>query len=207
MRTVGVVQLKGGAGRTTLATNLAVGLSAVLVDADQPQGTATAWGALRPSGSPQVVPADNHRQLVERLEELQRQGSAVVVVDAPPRVAEITRALLVLADVVLIPVGPSLADLWACGDLLETVSEASRENRRLTVRLVWNRFRPYTASADKLRKETRRELDVPALSSTLGYRVAYSDALGAGLSVLEYHNAKAREEMQALVAEVKRLLR
>jgi len=50
-RIVGVVQLKGGAGRSTIATNLAAALSqdavVALIDCDLPQGTSAAWGTLR----------------------------------------------------------------------------------------------------------------------------------------------------------------
>jgi len=205
MRVIGVLQLKGGVGRTTVATNLAVGLGegVVLVDADLPQGTASAWGAIREADAPFVLPVANHHQLVDTLDGL--TGYRYAVVDAPPRIAEVTRALLIVSDLVIVPVGASIADLWAAQDLLETVKEAKKEKRNLKVRLLWNKHRLFTKSARTMQKAVKAELAVPALKTTLGYRVAYSDALAEGLSVLEYRDRKAKSEMQNLVKEVKRL--
>jgi len=206
MQVIGILQLKGGVGRTTVATNLAVGLGAgtVLVDADLPQGTAAAWASIRESDTPDVLPIENHHQLVDTLDGL--TGYTYAVVDAPPRIAEVTRALLIVSDLVIIPVGASIADLWAAQDLLETVKEAKRERRNIQVRLLWNKHRLFTKSARAMQKAVKAELDVPALKTTLGYRVAYSDALAEGLSVLEYRDRKAKAEMQNLVKEVRRLV-
>jgi len=206
MQVIGILQLKGGVGRTTVATNLAVGLGVgtVLVDADLPQGTAAAWGAIRKSDSPDVLPIENHLKLVDTLDGL--TGYTYAVVDAPPRIAEVTRALLIVSDLVIVPVGASIADLWAAQDLLETVREAKREKRNIQVRLLWNKHRLFTKSARTMQKAVKAELDVPALKTTLGYRVAYSDALAEGLSVLEYRDRKAKAEVQNLVKEVRRLV-
>jgi len=206
MQVIGILQLKGGVGRTTVATNLAVGLGAgtVLVDADLPQGTAAAWASIRKSDTPDVLPIENHHQLVDTLDGL--TGYRYCVVDAPPRIAEVTRALLIVSDLVIVPVGTSIADLWAAQDLLETVKEARREKRNILVRLLWNKHRPFIKSARKMQKAVKAELDVPALKTTLGYRVAYSDALAEGLSVLEYRDRKAKAEIQNLVKEVRRLV-
>jgi len=202
MYVIGVVQLKGGAGRSTVASNLAVGLDAVLLDADAPQFSASAWGAIRDRDEPPVIPVEDHRELVDQLHAI--EGHDFAIVDAPPRVAEVSRALLLSCDLALVPVAPSIADIWAVQDLLETVAEAHLE-RPLDVRLVWNKLRPYVKGEVELQTQAKRELDVPSLRSTLSYRVAYSQAFQEGLSVLEYSNPKARDEMQALVREVRRI--
>jgi chromosome partitioning protein len=194
---IAVIQLKGGAGRSTLATNLAVGLDANLVDADPPQFSAAAWGAVR---GVDVLAVNNHRELVDRVPLL-----GVVVIDCPPRAAEMTRAALGLADLVLVPVTPGIGDVWAIQDLLPTIREAQADNPELVVRLVWNRYRPHVGSEAELVNQASKELGIKPLRAVLGYRAAFPKAFMEGLSVLETNDAKAREEMAALVAEVERL--
>ena len=121
---IGVIQVKGGAGRSTVSTNLAGELSkqgkTVLIDCDMPQGTAASWFAVRQqAGKAGNLIADtvtNHRELVAKVE--QYQDADFIVLDGPPRIAELTKAILILADLCLIPVGASAAEIWATSDLL-----------------------------------------------------------------------------------------
>jgi len=202
MYIIAIVQLKGGAGRSTVATNLAVGLDAVLIDADPPQYSTATWSGIREADTPLHFHVDGHHELVDRLHELDDQ--ALVVVDSPPRVAEVSRALLMACDLALVPVAPSIADIWAVNDLEETIAEVRKE-RALDVRVVWNKLRPYVKGEAELQEQAKRDLELPSLRSSLSYRLAYSQAFQAGLSVLEYKNRKAKDEMLALVREVQRI--
>ena len=131
-KTIGIIQVKGGAGRSTVSTNLAGELSklgkTVLIDCDMPQGTAASWFAVRDqsgkSGNLLADTAINHRELVAKVE--LHQDVDFIVLDGPPRIAELTRAILVLADLCLVPVGASAAEIWATGDLLTLVEEAKK---------------------------------------------------------------------------------
>jgi len=202
---IAVCQLKGGAGRTTLSTNLACGLGASLVDADAPQFSAQVWAYARaeskPDAPPAVVSAETHRDVQRVLQDV--EGYAVV--DAPPRTAEVTRALFLLADLVLVPVTASTVDLWSTQDLLAIRDEAAAEGYDVDVRLVWNKARPYVSSEADLIALAKKELGAKFLRSNLGFRVAYSQALAEGLSVLEAGASKAKTEVEALVREVKRI--
>ncbi len=108
-KTIGIIQVKGGAGRSTVSTNLAGELSkmgkTVLIDCDMPQGTAASWYSVREqAGKASNLVADtatNHRELVAKVE--QYQDADFIVLDGPPRIAELTRAILVLADLCLVP--------------------------------------------------------------------------------------------------------
>ncbi len=154
---ISIVQVKGGAGRSTVATNLAAALSrkapTALVDCDMPQGTSMSWYSLRAaenrSGGLSLATARDHRELVELVQGLNRE---YLVLDAPPRIAEITRAMLMLSDLVLIPLGPSAAEVWATTDLLQTIEEAKQKRPQLDHRIVWNKYRAYTKSAQELTK-------------------------------------------------------
>jgi len=207
MAVIAVAQLKGGAGRSTIATNLAVGLGdSALVDADPPQFSAAAWASMRDADTPPAIATHDHREMAEAVA-LLSDRHAYVVIDCPPRAAEVTRAALALADLALVPVTPGIGDLWAVQDLTDTLKAAEKLNKGLTVRLVWNRLRAYVASEVELQEQARKDLGIRPLTAALGYRTEYPKAFFEGRSVLEGPNAKAREEMTALVAQVKRLVR
>lgn len=99
---IGVIQVKGGAGRSTVSTNLAGELSklgkTVLIDCDMPQGTSASWYAVRQGkGKEGDLVADTaltHRELIAKVE--QYQDADYIVLDGPPRIAELTKAILIL---------------------------------------------------------------------------------------------------------------
>lgn len=213
---VGIVQVKGGAGRSTLATNVAGELSkigrTVLIDCDMPQGTAASWIAVRQQsvepdllGGVQGDTASSHRELLDKVERW-RSEADYIVLDGPPRIAELTRAILVLSDLALVPVGASVAELWATGDVVEIVKQA-REVRPVDVRIVWTRFRGYTRLAQDLAAQAKPELGLPILKTALGLRVAYVEALGAGRTAAELPDPAARQELRDLIAEIRRIIR
>jgi chromosome partitioning protein len=212
-KTVGVVQVKGGAGRSTVATTIAGELAKLgtvaLIDCDQPQGTATSWAVLRQAleGKSAVAAytAATHRNLVDVV---QRHTGTVdwIVLDGPPRLAEMTRAILALSDLALVPVGTSPAEVWATADVLPLIEEAKKV-RAVDARLVWTRFRPHTRLAQDLETQAARELALKPLKAHMGFRVAYAEALGEGLTGAETGDAMAREEVGQLIAEIQRILR
>jgi chromosome partitioning protein len=210
---IGIVQGKGGTGRSTISTNLAGALSALhptaLIDCDMPQGTSASWAALRHAekrmGKLTIATATTHRGLVEQAKRL-GQSHRFIVIDAPPRIAEITRAILILASLVVIPIGPSAAEVWATADVLKTIEEARGHRPDLLARLLWTRMRRRTKVAQEIPGAADEELKVPALKSTLGYRVAYTEALSRGRTVGEWNDPIARQELDRLAHEVVRHL-
>lgn len=205
---IGVIQVKGGAGRSTVSTNLAGELSkhgpSVLIDCDMPQGTAASWFAVRQQagkeGALSADTASTHRELIEKVQ-FHQERAAYIVLDGPPRIAELTRAILILADLCLVPVGASAAEIWATSDLLPLLEEANKVTT-VKARMLWTRHRPRTNLAKDLSELAARELGLPVLSSSLGLRVAYPQALGEGLTVAELPDASAVLEAASLITEV-----
>jgi len=211
-KTIGIIQVKGGAGRSTVSTNLAGELSkigkTVLIDCDMPQGTSASWFSVREQGGKAgdltADTATNHRELVAKVE--QYQEADFIVLDGPPRIAELTRAILVLADLCLIPVGASAAEIWATSDLLALVEEAKKV-KQVNARMIWTRYRPHTRLAQELSELATKELGLVALDTALGMRVAYMEALGVGLTVAELSEPSAKAEAKSLTDEIQKLLR
>jgi chromosome partitioning protein len=117
-----------------------------------------------------------------------------------------TRAALLVADLVLVSTAPTMPDLWAVQDTLGVTREARQHHRRLKAALLFTRYRAHVRSNVELR-DAGAELEVPTLKASLGQRVAYADALAAGLGVTEWRDAYARAEMEALAAEVRQLVK
>ena len=210
---IGIVQVKGGAGRSTVATNLAGMMSAhksvALIDCDMPQGTSASWYAIRKAadrhGKLDIATARDYQELVEKIRMLGTNHDYIVI-DAPPRIAEITRATLILSDLCIIPVGPSLPDIWALSDLIETIEQA-RKHKEVKARLLWNKFRSASRSAHELSRAAAAELKLQEMATRLGYRVSYSDAYGEGLTVQEWNDPAAQNEMHMLGLELEHLLK
>lgn len=210
---IGIVQLKGGAGRSTIATNLAAALSrkgaTAIIDCDIPQGTSASWYALREAEGKAdqltLGTAGNHVELLTQIQKMEDQK--YIVLDAPPRIAEMTRAILMMADLLLIPLTPSAAEIWATTDLLETIEEARQARPDLKARIVWNKYRQQTKSAQELSTAVKEELKIPALKNKLGYRVGYSEALARGLAGDEWPDKNTKAEIQALTNEIEKLTR
>lgn len=211
---IGIIQVKGGVGRSTIATNLAAVFSldgpTALIDCDLPQGTSASWYAVRqaevPSTSLTLTIAHDYRELVSRAEELS-QEHRYIIIDAPPRIAEMTRAIIVMSTLSLVPLGASAAEIWSTADLLQTISAARHFRPDIDARIVWNRFRGQTREALDVSEAAGKELGLKELTARLGYRVAYSEALARGLSVDEWLDRHAHAEIRALAAEVKSILK
>lgn len=179
----------------------------VLIDCDMPQGTSASWFAVRQkagkAGNLIADTATNHRELVAKMQ--QYAYVDYIVLDGPPRIAELTRAILVLADVCLVPVGASAAETWAMNDLLVLIEEAKKV-KPIKARMIWTRHRPHTRLAQELTELAKKELGLLALGTSLGMRVVYMEALGEGLTVAEMTDASAKVEARFLTEEVQRLL-
>lgn len=215
MKTITVLNLKGGVGRSTVATNLAGTLSkrasVVLIDADLPQGTARSWWALRAqagrAASLKLAEADSAASLLEAVTQAEARDAGFCVIDTPPRLASLARAALLLSDLVLIPVAASAGEIWACSDVVELIREANQV-KQIDARLVWNRHRKATKIAQEISEEAKKILGLPSVKAILGLRVAYVEALGLGLTAEEIKSDSAtRQEVAALSEEVVKILK
>jgi chromosome partitioning protein len=201
---IAVAQLKGGVGKSTITTNLAGSLAAkhrvALIDADLPQGTSSRWAVLRQDPNIQLIAAETAQVMTTAVDSLDNQVDYVVI-DLPPRSLKFLRETLAFADLVLMPVLASAADVWATEELVAIVREARKGNKRLRARLVWNRLRASRLTA-KFLDEAAAELRSKELDSMLCQRTVYAEALGVGKTVEELKDAKAAAEWRIMMREL-----
>jgi chromosome partitioning protein len=205
-----VGNVKGGVGKTTLAVNLAIayarqGRDVLVVDGDE-QGTAMAFTDLRTAEkdgqcgyTAVALRGTALRSQVRRL----APKYTDVVIDVGGRDTGSLRAALTVSDLVLIPVQPRSFDLWAVDMMIELLQEAREVNESLRAVSVLN-------AADAQGKDnesasallSKRAPDIEHASQIIVRRKAFPNAAAAGLSVLEYDDPKAREELTCLAEAI-----
>jgi len=197
-----IAQQKGGAGKTTLAVNLAVAFAlqsyrVAVLDTD-PQGSLGRWFMARRDrlGSPGLDFGTASAWGVGYECEKLGKNNDIVIIDTPPKVDSDLRPALREASLVLLPVGASQMDLWATDGVLDMAERLSKPTL-----IVLNRVTAGSRLAEEI-ATAAGELSARIAQTRLGQRVAYAETLGHGLSVAEAPRSMARSEVEALAAEV-----
>jgi chromosome partitioning protein len=162
MPVIVVANPKGGVGKSTIATNLAGciasrGHAVMLGDVDRQQSTRI-WLSLRPASARPIAGWDvAHDNIVKP-----PRGTTHVVLDTPAglhgkRFDEVMK----LADQIIVPLQPSIFDIYATRDFLNQVL-AHRKSAQVQVGVVGMRVREHTIAADQLRAFVA-QLEVPVV--------------------------------------------
>ncbi|PIT70119.1 ParA family partition ATPase [Bartonella tribocorum] len=206
---IGLLNQKGGVGKTTLSVNLAAsfartGARVLLIDVD-PQGSALDWAAARedvPLFSVIGLPrATVHKEIAQI-----GHGYDHVIIDSPPRVTDLARSALMASDFVLIPVLPSPYDIWAADGIVKLIDEARVYKENLQSAFVINRKIVNTAIGRDV-NEALGIYPVHVLSSSVAQRVIFAEAAAQGKAVYEVdEQGPATAEIEAVAAEIKELV-
>jgi chromosome partitioning protein len=201
---IGLVNQKGGVGKTTIAVNLSAGISGeqhpvLLLDTD-PQGSVLQWYSIEgnPSFDVRHHPEPVNRSLFRSL----GRNYAHVMIDSPPGMGAITRSILGICHLAIIPIGPSPLDIWSSKETVELLLDSKRKNRSLEGRLLICRKIPRTRIGREA-KEAMEIYDLPVFKTEICQRVAYVQAMLSGVPVLTYAPAsEAASEINRLCEEV-----
>ncbi|NJN35162.1 MAG: AAA family ATPase [Saprospiraceae bacterium] len=206
---IAVTNLKGGVGKTTIATNLAVcfahrGKKVCIVDTDLSQKSSMDWSGSRDETMAKVaVFGITEKQLNKEVESL-RKDFDIVIIDGTPQLAELASRTILASDIVLIPLSPSIYDFRAFESFLEKyeqVRSVKESIGKIEAFVVVNRVNE-SANVSREIQDALQEYSLKTLQTRIASRVAYVDSATQGLGVFEYKDKKAKEEITRLTDEV-----
>jgi chromosome partitioning protein len=204
MTIIAVAGRKGGIGKSTIAGNLAgefaaMKKSVLLLDAD-PQHSLAAWAGQGEGVLAQCtekVDGGAPESLKARVRKI--KDVDVVVIDTPPGMPETAYAAAMVADLLLLPCGPSPLDLFALKEALALAlkARAQRRSKKPRIRFVPSKINLTTnlgrGLSDRLEKMGKKLL--PGISQ----RVILAEAVDEGLTISEFApNSPSHAEFQAL---------
>lgn len=194
------IHSKGGVGKSTIALSMADALhqdnSSVLVLDTDPQGTASEWTQAQDHEGPMVVGAPSAEKIERELDQLGASYDAVVI-DGSAQLKGSTGSIIRISDLVLIPIQPSPADIWATENIVELIKERQEVVGEPAAGFVLNCVIAGTNIADDV-SEILSEFDLPVLGR-FHRRVAFVEALVSGETPLTYRSGgKAAQEIEDL---------
>jgi chromosome partitioning protein len=187
--------IKGGSGKTTIATNLAAmragaGKDVLLVDTDE-QESATIFTAIRkrdqtdrPQYTSIILREGNLRSEIERM----RTKYDDVIVDTGGRDTRAQRASLSVADVLLLPFSPRSLDIWTIENVEKLLQDIRAINPELRAVSFLNRADSYGADNEDSREILSEVTGIEFCGVTIVNRKAFGKAVSVGLSVTELTN-------------------
>jgi chromosome partitioning protein len=204
MKTVAIISQKGGAGKTTLALNLAVaselaGFPSAIFDLD-PQASSMGWKDSRDEEAPAVISLHSAR-LSHSLETARQSGAKLVIFDTAPHSQKDALEAAQASDLILIPCKPSLVDLRA---ISSSVKIAELAGKPAVAILTQTQAR---GSLTDEAIEAIKSYEVSIAPMTIGNRMAFVHAFTAGKGVLEIEpQSKAGEEILSLFTFIIKLM-
>lgn len=198
MKVLSLICQKGGTSKTTTAINLAVeaqanGIETVLIDLD-PQVSACDWKDIRGEAAPTVASVVVSH-LERTLKAAAENGAGLAIIDTAGRTNEAATAAARVADLVLVPMQPSLVDLKTLQSTLDAIRASGND---VPVRVLLSRVK----AAGSRHEDTTSWLEQAHMGVCpvmLGDRVTYQDAYARGQGVTEMEpSGKAAQEVKEL---------
>ncbi len=204
MISVLIANAKGGAGKSTLATNLAVafaerGHATLLADADKQQ-SCRLWSELRPRSVAPVAVTDWSKDIGKVPGSVER-----LVIDSPGSLKKgQLESLVAIADIVVVPILPSVFDHGGSETFLRKLDELKPVRKgKKGIAVVGNRMRPATRATKRLEAFLARLNHIPV--ARLRDTMLYPEASSNGLGLYDLRDARTsmfRSDWEPLLAYI-----
>jgi chromosome partitioning protein len=214
-KVIAVANQKGGAGKSTIATNLAVlfandGYKVLLIDADTQQNTSLRWHADRAQYEENVKPIDvcglTARNLMPSTQSFRKQYD-IIVIDGGARITAEAHAAVGAANFLIVPVKAVKADVDSTATFLEVVAQSMEIRDDLVAGILINEVNERTSLAKSMIEELKAfEESFGIFEQKIGSYQAFRDAISSGLGVIEMgerSSEKAANQMKAFYEELK----
>lgn len=203
---------KGGAGKTTLATNIAAMRSkdnpeTLLIDTDR-QSTASFWCSVREEKHilPRITSIQKYEKSVRTEITALSKKFTDIIVDAGGRDSPELRGSLLVSDIALFPLRSSQFDLWTLGRISVLVETAREINEKLIAYVVVNLASPNPVVKEITEMKTliQEFKGLKMLKTNIYERIVYRRAALGGMGVTEYkpEDQKAIQEINNLYNEI-----
>lgn len=207
---IGLLNQKGGVGKTTLAISIACALSkskkdkVLLIDSD-PQQSALNWSQVRDSSPNFSVVGLATKTIHRDLPEI-AQNYTHVIIDSPPRATDIARSVILASDLILIPCTPCVFSVWAFQETVNLIQEAAVFKPNIKYAIIINRKSPKTLISKSLIK-TIKDMKIPMIKTMISERIVFSNASLQGKTIFEMQKnddakRKAMDEIKKIIKDL-----
>jgi len=203
---IGISNLKGGVGKTTVSQNLAVclahmGYKVCIVDTDRNQNSMS-WSGARDESLPPilVVGVTDPKAITKTVDQLAGDNE-IVIIDGTPSLSEVTTRVILSSDLLIIPILPSAHDIRAMQQFFERYEQAKEFRSDIPAYFFLNRYSPSINIHNSIRN-LLEGFELKIMDSSFRERVAYVETAVEGKGVYEYSDKKARAEAVQFTNEV-----
>jgi len=207
---ISILNPKGGCGKTTLSSNLGSslllnGYKTLLIDTD-PQGTLRDWKSMDENDSqPQIIVIDRPN--------LQKDLTSIainfdyLIIDGAAKLQDMITFAVKNSDVVLIPIQPSAADIWACEALIHLIKARQEVTDGIpkAAFIISRQIKNSNLARDI--DEALKQFSFSVFNSRTTQRVIYGEALSSGKSVFNIESSgEAASEIQNITKELQNFI-
>lgn len=204
--------VKGGSGKSTIATNLAVSLAnlkhdVLVVDTDSQQTTSN-WYQRRvdeDTNNDHVIHCERQSgRVIEAINDKAKRYQDIII-DAGGYDSVELRSALMVADIIIAPVQPSQADLETFGNLNELVENANAmRQEQIKAIAVISRAPTHhlVTETEEAQEFINDHTDFSLAGQVIHDRKVYRDAMYEGKGVIELANDSAKLEISTLAKDM-----
>jgi chromosome partitioning protein len=204
---IGITNLKGGVGKTTLSINLAVCFAHMkykvcIVDTDTNQNSLQWYGA-REEALPDVlvIGTTDPKALTKVVDNLNGQHD-IIIMDGTPNLSEMNTRVMMASDLLIIPIRPGPNDFRAMDEFVRRLDQVREIRTDLGAYFLINEFDERKNGHKTVRDALQKNFEIPILNTVIKSRTVYGDSVLMGNGVYEHSDDKAKAEMVALTNEV-----
>ena len=204
---IGITNLKGGVGKSTITQNLAVcfahkGYKTAIIDTDTNQNS-LAWYGARDKDLPDitVVGVTESEALTKSIDNLHKDYD-IVLIDGTPNLSKMATRIILTSDLLLIPIRPGAQDYRTMQEFINRYNDAKEFRDEIPAYFILNEFTGAKKVHEGILQMIENSFEIPVLKTKINSRVAYTEVSIIGKGVFEYSDAKAKKEIASLSLEV-----